>query len=315
MRWAVIDVGTNSVKVLVGEVANGAVLPILEQSEQTRLGQGFYPDHRLQAGPLSKTAQAVSRFAAEAAQAGAESVRVIATSAARDAVNRGELLDAVRAASGLAVEVISGEREADWVYAGVRTDPALKDGSLLILEIGGGSSEFILGCGAHQDFRKSVGIGTVRLAEMIHPDDPPSSEDWRTCRGWVEEFMAREVGPELESRLRRAGQGLRLVGTGGTASILAAMEHGLTRFDRKLIDGTILSRERVWALQKFLWGLPLAARQRLPGLPPNRADVILFGVAIYAVVMERWRFDEVHVSTRGLRFGALLDDRNTEVTR
>jgi exopolyphosphatase / guanosine-5'-triphosphate,3'-diphosphate pyrophosphatase len=307
MRHAVIDIGTNSVKLLVAEVTGGAVVPIREQSEQTRLGQGFYPDHQLQPDPVAKTAQAVANFRARALDAGASSVRVIATSAARDAVNPAPLLEAVRTASGLEVEIISGEQEADWVYAGVRSDPALAHGGLLIVDVGGGSTEFILGQGTRQDFRGSFPLGTVRLSERIRPADPPLASDWAACRSWVDEFLAREVAPELQPQLERLGQAPPLlVGTGGTTSILAAMELGLTAFDRTRIEQTHLSRDRMWHFQKLLWGLPLAARRSIPGLPPSRADVILFGVAVFVLVMEQWGFQQVRVSTRGLRFGALM---------
>src|SRR5262249_55562839 len=119
-RHAVIDVGTNSVKLLVAQVSGSRVDPLFEQSEQTRLGSGFYQTHRLQPAPIARTARAVSGFARIAAEWSAASTRVIATSAARDALNQEELLAAIQAASGLTVEVISGEQEADWAFRGVR---------------------------------------------------------------------------------------------------------------------------------------------------------------------------------------------------
>ena len=115
------------------------------------------------------------------------------------------------------------------------------------------------------------------------------------------------MAPELEPQLERLGHPPPLlVGTGGTTSILAAMELSLTAFERTRIEQTLLSRERMWHFQKLLWGLPLAARQAIPGLPASRADVILFGVAVFVLVMDKWGFQQVRVSTRGLRFGALM---------
>src|SRR5262245_55829050 len=111
---AVIDVGTNSIKLLVGRVEDGVVFPIEERSDQTRLGAGFYEHHQLQAIPIARTATAVAKFAAMAGDLEAESVRVIATSAARDARNADELIGAIRRASGLRVEIISGDQEAEW---------------------------------------------------------------------------------------------------------------------------------------------------------------------------------------------------------
>jgi exopolyphosphatase/guanosine-5'-triphosphate,3'-diphosphate pyrophosphatase len=307
MRRAVIDIGTNSIKLLVADVTAQAIVPVREQSKQTRLGQGFYPEHCLQPEPIQRTAEAVARFGNLAREAGADSVRVIATSAVREARNQADLVHAVRDAAGLDVAVITGEQEAGFVYAGVRSDPALAGGRLLILEVGGGSTEFIFGHGPEPEYRGCFSLGTVRLLEQLRPKDPPSATDWAACRSRVEGILNRAVAPELEPHLATGGGvPLRVVGTGGTCSILASMEHQLTAFDRARIEQTVLSRERLWEHQRWLWGLPLAERQNIPGLPPNRADVILFGVAVFVLTLEKWRFDLVRMSTRGLRFGALL---------
>src|SRR5262249_55505809 len=144
---AVIDVGTNSIKLLVAEVTGRAVNPLLEQSTQTRLGRGFYETHRLQSSAIAASAEAVAGFANIARERKAEKIRVVATSAARDAVNSIELTRAIETASGLPVEIISGEQEADWVFQGATTDSSLVDVPILLLDVGGGSSEFILGKG------------------------------------------------------------------------------------------------------------------------------------------------------------------------
>src|SRR2546427_10122660 len=146
-RRAVIDVGTNSVKLLVAQVSGRRVDPLHEESEQTRLGSGFYETHRLQPATIVRTGRAVAEFARQAAEWSVVSTRVIATSAARDALNQDQLLAAIRAASGLAVEVIFGEQEADWAFRGGRSTPPFAGPPLLIFEVGGGSRQFILGEG------------------------------------------------------------------------------------------------------------------------------------------------------------------------
>src|SRR5438270_8116695 len=125
VRRAVIDIGTNSIKLLVADIADGAIQPVREESHQTRLGQGFYEARRLQPGPIEQTARAVAEFASKARDEQAASIRLIATSAARDAVNASELTSAIERSSGLKVEIISGEQEADFVFQGITTDPAL----------------------------------------------------------------------------------------------------------------------------------------------------------------------------------------------
>src|SRR5205823_378149 len=142
MRRAVIDVGTNSVKLLVADVAGQRVHPLLEKSKQTRLGQGFYDTHLLQSSAIQQTAEAVASFAALAAQWESASVRLIATSAARDAKNQDALVRALHQAAGLKVEIISGEEEAELVCRGVTSDRRLEGQRLLIIDVGGGSTEF-----------------------------------------------------------------------------------------------------------------------------------------------------------------------------
>ena len=309
VRRAVIDVGTNSIMLLVADVTRHEVQPVWEGSIQTRLGQGFYDTHRLQPGPIAQTAEAVAIYAETALRHEATSVRVIATSAARDAVNAEDLLNAIAAASGLPVEIISGEKEAEWAFQGVTSDPNYARQPLLLLDVGGGSTEFILGQGGQKHFAQSFPLGTVRLLEKVPHSDPPSARELAACRAWLKNFLQETVRPELEPALKRetkAGQ-IEIVGTGGTTSILARMEAKLESFDREQIENTRLSRERVRWQVNHLWSLPLAQRQQITGLPKKRADVILTGVVIYEAVMEEFGFAELRVSTRGLRYAALMD--------
>ncbi len=321
IRRAVIDVGTNSVKLLVADVTGLEVRPLLEDSQQTRLGRGFYQTHHLQSEAIEATAKAVSRFAALARDRRAASIRVVATSAARDATNAGDLTSAIEQASGLKAEIISGDQEADLVFQGITTDPTLAAEPLLLLDVGGGSTEFILGRGTRKHFRASFPLGAVRLMERIPPGDPPTKEAFAACRSWLEEFLVKEVQPQVDEAMRRevteapealgasaaAPQSVQLVGTGGTASILARMEAQITDYNRARIEATRLKRERVsWHVER-LWSVPLEERKRIIGLPPNRADVILTGTAIYQAVMEHFKFDELRVSTRGLRFAAVMN--------
>ena len=308
VRRAVIDVGTNSVKLLVAEVVHRAVRPLLERSEQTRLGGGFYETHRLQPAAIARTARAVADFGVEAARWGPESVRVIATSAARDALNQVELIAAIENLSGLRVEVISGEQEADWAFRGVISDPVFAGRPLLIVDVGGGSSEFILGGKEHQRFRHSFRLGTVRLLEQFKPSDPPTASEWRACSDHLRAFIELEIAPPLERELRAMKTGeVRLVGTSGTTSIMARLELGLTSFDRDKIEGARLTRRKVAGQRRHLWSLPLVERKKIAGLPADRADVILAGVAIYEALMEWFGFEELLVSTRGLRFAAVME--------
>jgi exopolyphosphatase/guanosine-5'-triphosphate,3'-diphosphate pyrophosphatase len=324
VRRAVIDVGTNSIKLLVADVAGRNVQPVHEESRQTRLGRGFYETRRLQSEPIACSANAVADFARTAHQHGTRSIRVIATSAVRDAVNPEDLISAIEAASGLKVEIISGGQEARLAFQGVTTDPELAKTPLLLLDVGGGSTQFILGHGERTHFAHSFQFGAVRLLEKFPHSDPPTRGEFTACRDWLKNFLQSEVRPKLEPAfadeaatarrrpaLRREtdspSAGIQLVGTGGTSSILARIEAKLDRYDRERLEATRLSLEQVKAHRKRLWSLPLTERKEITGLPKLRADVILTGVLIYEVVMEEFGFNRLRVSTRGLRFAAVMD--------
>jgi exopolyphosphatase/guanosine-5'-triphosphate,3'-diphosphate pyrophosphatase len=312
VRRAVIDVGTNSIKLLVADVLGHEVTPVSEQSKQTRLGSGFYESHRLQAGPIKATAEAVAAFVQTARDLKTSSIRVIGTSAAREAVNAKELISAIRASAGLELEVISGEMEADLVFQGVATDRSLAGAPLLLLDVGGGSTEFILGQGEEKHFRASFPLGTVRLLERMPPSDPPKAGALAEARVWLKSFLEREVRPQVQPVLEKevkasCGQApVQLVATGGTATILARMETKMTGFDRERIENARLTQERVSWHAERLWSMSVAKRKQVEGLPENRADVILMGAAIYEVVMNVLDFSNLKVSTRGLRFAAVL---------
>lgn len=308
-RRAVVDIGTNSVKLLVADVGETDIVPVYEAAEQTRLGRGFYETHLLQPDAISDTAKAVAAFAIRARSLGAAHVRVFATSAARDAKNPDALREAVKHASGLDVEIISGEQEAEWAFRGVTSDPRLAHEPILLLDAGGGSTEFILGQGEHKHFRQSFPLGAVRLMEAIPHSDPPQASELAATRSWLREFLATQVVPQLElalARERSQGQ-LILVGTGGSASVLATMETGLGKFDRRKIEDARLSAARVRHWVERLWSLPLVERRQIRGLPAKRADVMLGGAAIYEAIMELFHFAELRVTTRGLRFAAVSE--------
>jgi exopolyphosphatase/guanosine-5'-triphosphate,3'-diphosphate pyrophosphatase len=217
------------------------------------------------------------------------------------------LTSAIERASGLKTEIISGAREAEWAFQGVTTDAELATQPLLLLDVGGGSTEFILGHGVKKSFAHSFPLGTVRLMEKFSHSDPPTRGEFTSCRDWLKNFLHFEVRPQLEPALKNETGEIRLVGTGGTTSILARMEKKLDRFDREKIERAVLSFDQVVAHRKNLWKLPLAERKEIPGLPKLRADVILTGVLIYEAVMEEFNFKELRVSTRGLRFAAVMD--------
>jgi exopolyphosphatase/guanosine-5'-triphosphate,3'-diphosphate pyrophosphatase len=305
-RRAIIDVGTNSVKLLVADVAERGVMPVFEESEQTRLGRGFYESHHLQPEAIRDTAQVVAQFVEIARLRNPESIRIFATSAARDATNKQELINSIKGASGLEVEILSGEQEADLVYQGVRSDPALVGQRLLILDVGGGSSEFIIGQHEHPEFAHSFPLGSVRLIEHLRPSDPPTPAELEQCRSDLGRFFAEHISSVVGAALAQGRERTQLIGTGGAATILARMEYSLDKYHRHEIEGALITAESVRNWMTRLWAMPLQERRKIVGLPKKRADVILTGMAIYERVLLEFGFSALRASTRGLRFAAAL---------
>lgn len=302
-RRAVIDVGTNSVKLLVADIHQGLAVPIAEASHQTRLGEGLFRHHLLQPQAIARTTEAVTDFLSQARTLGAEVVRIYATSAAREAANRGELVDALQNATGLPLEIIPAETEAEWAFLGVLSHPAFASQNLLLMDLGGGSAQFIAGAEGHARFQASYPLGCVRWLEKMHLSDPPTPSEKQECSQRLHAFLSSAVVPALQSHLPASCQ---WVGLGGTATILGRMELGMTGFERELLESLRLPAEKLRHWRDRLWAMPLAQRRLIPGLPPNRADVILLGTAIFAEVMQLFGFAELRLSTRGPRFGALL---------
>jgi exopolyphosphatase/guanosine-5'-triphosphate,3'-diphosphate pyrophosphatase len=208
--------------------------------------------------------------------------------------------------------VISGRQEAEWVYQGVTSNPALAGLRLLIMDVGGGSTEFILSSGGQARACHSHPLGAVRMLELLHPADPPSPEDHARCRRMLSEFIVQRVAPDMHPGLAEDTAPIHLVGTGGSATILARMEGMLDSFDRDGVESARLSRARVTWWMNHLWSLPLAGRRRIVGLPKKRADVILTGGSIYEAVMDAFGISEMRVSTRGLRYAAVMAEAMPE---
>jgi exopolyphosphatase/guanosine-5'-triphosphate,3'-diphosphate pyrophosphatase len=305
-RRAVLDVGSNSLKLLVAEVHHGSVLPLAELSEQTRLGQGLFQQGRLLPDAIQRTTLAASRLIQLALSHQPSSIRVIATAAVREAPNRSEFIDAFLSALQLPVEILSGEQEANLGYQGVCTDPQLDGHRLLVSDLGGGSTELTLGHAGQRLFSQSFPLGTVRTSTRFPPEDPPSPATLATLRQELADLITRDVQPALQPHLD-AGPPPLYVAVGGTATILARLAAGLTSFDRSAIESVRLDLPTLTSWTNRLWSLPLAERQQLPGLPPERADIMLAGAVIQETLVRHLGLTEWRPSTRGLRYAALLD--------
>ena len=303
MRQGVIDIGTNSVKLLIADVCGKDIMPVHESSRQTRLGQGLYANSQLQPEPIKATVVAVKELLSLAVSEGCIDTRIIATSAVREAVNAGELQQAL----GHAVEVLSGASEACLAFNGVMSCPRLNKKSVFVIDVGGGSTEFIVGDIDRMLHHSSIRLGSVRLMESHPVFDPPEIGELKAIIGSIDRSLDEETMQGLHADLDEFGGvvSFAMIGSGGMAGILANMELATENFDRERMETVELSLDCVTLWRERLWGMTLAKRQEITGLPSNRADVALYGSLIYEQLMRRFGFAVLRVSTRGIRYGAL----------
>jgi exopolyphosphatase/guanosine-5'-triphosphate,3'-diphosphate pyrophosphatase len=308
MRFAAIDLGTNTVRLLVGEPdGSGGYRPVFADQEITRLGQGLLPDRLLQPEPIRRTLATLYRFHQAAASHGVRRFAVVGTSALREAKNGEAFLARARRETGLEVRVVSGKEEARLTLLGARAALRLDRGRLVLMDIGGGSTEFVLADGPDILGAVSTGLGVVKLSETHLRSDPPLPGELAAVREAVAARMARIRDQEL----RDVGGGVpaaevTLVGTAGTVTSLAAIDLALDPYDPERVTGYRLSRGRVEALCRELAGRPLAERRAIRGLEPARADVIVAGALVCLGAMDGLGFPELTVSDGGLREGILL---------
>ena len=298
-RYAAIDVGTNSVLLLVAERgADGRFAAVAERSEITRLGKGVDQTKTLSPEALETTLKVLERFAQEARDLGAKGIVATATSAARDATNGKTFIDDAKARAGLEVEIISGAEEARLSFASAFSDFGGKT-PLVVLDIGGGSTEFIYGdLSGGVTFRHSFDVGSVRLTERHVKTDPPSHAELEA----IDSMLAKTFG-----ELPPPPKGFKMVGVAGTVTTLCAVARRVEPYDPTLIHGAVLPLTEVNAALTRLASLPTSLRKTVPGLQPKRADVIVAGGLVFRAAMRALGVDDVIVSDRGLRWGLLAD--------
>jgi len=298
-RYAVVDVGTNSVKFHIGErSAAGDWLTVVDQAEITRLGEGLDETGRLGDEPIARTVDAVAGMVEQAAQEGAVSTAAVGTAALRIAPNSAAFVEAVRDRCGLVVEVISAEEEARLAYLAATSGLALAGGSLAVFDTGGGSSQFTFGRGGRVEERFSLEVGAVRYTERYGLSGAVAAD--------VVDAALAAMADDLAGLDARAAPDA-VVGMGGAVTNLAAVSHGLSTYDPEIVQATVLDRseiERQIELYRTTGG---DERRSIVGLQPGRADVILAGACIVRTVLTQLGADSLTVSDRGLRHGLLVE--------
>jgi len=298
-RLGAIDLGTNSARLLVVEKKN-PLDPIYRGIEVTRLGEGVNEKRFLQSTAIQRTIQALHTFQAKVRELNVEKLRIVATSAVRDATNKEDFIDEVKRETGLVVEVIPGKEEAQLTYWGVTADLAWPLGNILAFDLGGGSTELVLGNRETVHSLTSVDVGAVRMTEAFLHSNPVLEEEYQRMK----EYLNSALFPNL-GQLKNQGVAM-LVGVGGTATSLAAMAQELVPYDPNKVHGYYVSLQKVKELRQKIKGAAVEERQQFPGLHPKRADIILGGVAVVETLLEGLDLDKFMVSENDLLLGMIL---------
>lgn len=296
-RVAAIDVGTNSARLLVADVAGGRVSPVQRRSTVTRLGRGVDLSGRLSAEAIEDACAAIGEYVEAIDQLEVEAVDAIATSAVRDAENGGAFIAELRERFALSARTLDGEEEARLTYLGASSESA-PTVPTLVIDIGGGSTELIVGHGDQIDFHTSLQAGVVRHTERRISSDPPTAielEELATdVRGLIENALDPGIGVE-------AG-----IAVAGTPTSLAAVEMELVPYDAERVHGYVLELRSIQRMLSRLASAPLAERAQIPGLHPDRAPTIPAGVVILVEAMRAFGLERITVSEHDILYGTAL---------
>ena len=300
--FAGIDIGTLTCRLLIAEsLDTGRLRELFSDRRILRLGQGVDQDRRLAAGAMDRVIATLQEWRKVIDRYEAVAYTAVATSAVRDAQNNTEFLDRVKHEAGFEVEVITGEEEARRTLLGIRSGLPAGVADILALDIGGGSTEFILDQPGRPPIVRSIDIGVMRLSERILQHDPPTEEEIRQAREWIRKDTASAITdiPNVPD--------VTFVGTAGTITSLAAMAQKLPAYEPARIHNYTLTLETVRGLEQQLLRRSRIQREGMPGLECGREEVIAAGAIILRTVMEMLDMTSVLVSDLGLREGVLID--------
>ena len=296
---AAVDCGTNSTRLLVAG-PDGAALE--RTMVITRLGQGVDERRRLADDAIDRTVEVLAGFRLAIDRHGAARARAVATSAVRDAANGNEFLDRAAAVVGVRPELLSGQEEGALSFTGATHELDAADGPFLVVDVGGGSTELVLGgADGSAPVAVSLDVGCVRVSERFLASDPPSRSELDSGRSAIRALLdraAREVGDVTAAH--------RLVGLAGTVSTAAVLDACAGRYSRDVVHHRVLARAAVQRLLDRLAGMDHSARLGVPGLEPERADVIVGGLLVLTTVMDHFGFEELLASEADILDGIVI---------
>jgi exopolyphosphatase/guanosine-5'-triphosphate,3'-diphosphate pyrophosphatase len=296
-RVAVIDIGSNSTRLLVADVEDGRVTPIDRRSTVTRLGRGVDLSGRLAAEAIEAACAAVDPYVATMQELGAERVDAIATSAVRDAANGGAFIAELRERFALSARVLDGDEEARLTYIGA-TSEHFPEVPTVVIDIGGGSTELIVGEGREIEWHVSLQAGVVRHSERHLVSDPPTPAELDALAGDLRGLIDAAT---VEAPAATAG-----IAVAGTPTSLAAIELELDPYDPKRVHGHVLELPNIQRMLSTLASAPLSRRAEIPGLHPDRAPTIVAGVVTLVEVMRAFDLERITVSEHDILYGAAI---------
>jgi exopolyphosphatase / guanosine-5'-triphosphate,3'-diphosphate pyrophosphatase len=300
MRVAVVDMGTNSTRLLVADVVDGRVSEVERRSTVTRLGRGVDTSRQLAAEAIEDVCRTVGEYIEVYESLGAERVTAIATSAVRDAANSGAFLAELRERFALDARILEGAEEAGLVYLGAFTGRPAAD-TTLVVDIGGGSTELVVGSGGEVGFYASLQAGTVRHTERHLRTDPPDPGQLDELASDVRSLIDAELTGEA---IAAAAEGIAVA---GTPTSLAAIDQELDPYDPDRVHGYRLPFESIQRMCSLLSSMTLEERLKVTGLHPGRAPTIVAGVVILIQVMRAFGLKEIEVSEHDILYGAALE--------
>jgi len=296
MKIASIDIGTNTVRCLIGEVQDDVLKPIAIYRDIIRLGEGLKARGKLDPVAFGRLTAVLTTYRGHIRESGCRKVRAVGTSALRDADSKGSIRKALNEVLGYPVDVISGEEEARLTSRGVQAGIGLMNDGLL-LDIGGGSTELIRVSAGFNIWWTSLPAGVVHLTEELLLDDPPSNRQVETLRTHFRDLLEQEIDDGGE----------QMAGTAGTPTTLAAIQLGIDDYDPTLVNGHVLSLDAIQGLVKEFLDRTSSERLAMSGMEKGREDLIVAGSLMVLEVMNRWGYEEMTVSDWGLLEGIALD--------
>jgi|tagenome__1003787_1003787.scaffolds.fasta_scaffold20902286_2 exopolyphosphatase/guanosine-5'-triphosphate,3'-diphosphate pyrophosphatase len=298
MRVAALDQGTNTTRLLVADVSDGRVDEVLRRSQITRLGEGVDRRRRLLPLPIARVRNVLTDYRRSLEQLGAERALLVATSAVRDAENGDAFLGEIEWSYGFTTRLVAGREEADLTFRGATLGRALTEPTLVV-DLGGGSTELVVGDHAGIRAAASVDAGSVRMTERYLHGDPCSAHELDACATAVRSLL-REGAPAEPAPTEA-------LGVSATVTTLAALDLGLDEFDRERVDGHVLTADAVGEQLERLAALALEERRSVPALDPDRAPVIVAGAVILGEVLAHYGLDALEVGERDILDGIALE--------